>query len=210
VLASAVMYLPLGVSPTTGTQMPGNPIASVPLVLHSPIYTESVLGAKIILPETTSLGQSFKVVGVRINTPPTNMTYTTIDGQAKTFTYWSVTLFVWNQAFVNGTTNLTIFNSGGIAIVETSAPPGGNSSASAQEQTSPPTACMTGTNGTSCRTGYSPEQAYITKSNGLSIVVSPVTNQLSWLDDKRNLWVNVVGGTVPMSELLELANSLTA
>ncbi|MDG7024631.1 MAG: hypothetical protein JRN45_08960 [Nitrososphaerota archaeon] len=161
------------------------------------------------MPDAASLGQSFKVVGVRINAAPTNMTYSAVDGQSGTMTYWSVTLFVWNHVFTNGTTNLAIFNSGGIAIVETPAPPGGNSSAAAQEQIAPLSACMTGTNGTSCRTGYSPELAYITKSNGLSIVVSPANNQLSWLDDKRNLWVNIVGGQVSLSELLGLASSLT-
>lgn len=188
----------------------GQPYSTVALTLHSVQYAESLVEGNLVIPNSTLIGASFNVAGARINGLPSNMNTTDPNGSTVQWIQWSVTLFVWNQAFTNGTTNVDIFGSGGLAIVETSAPPGGNSLTSAQELLTPNSICQTSSTTTHCQTESQVDSAYIVTINGLSIVVSPLSNQLTWLDSNRNIWINIVGGNVPMDQLLSLADNMTA
>jgi len=163
-------------------------------VLHSVQFAESAVNAKLILPDSTILGPSFTISGVRINQLPYVANYTGTNGTALSYIDWSVTLFVWDHTFTNGTTNLDIFGSCGIAIIETPAPPWANSSGYAQEgiaqtipscevhnSTVPPT--------TQCTTISISTSAYIINENGLSVLVSPADLRLlGWMTGVGLLW----------------------
>jgi hypothetical protein len=111
---------------------------------------------------------------------------------------------------VNGTTtNIEILNSGGVAVVETEAPGETNSSAAAQGWLAPPQSCITHDGNTTCQTESSSGSDYVVIQNGLSIVVNPNGNELTWLDGRNQMWVDVVGGTQSIPEILALANTLT-
>jgi hypothetical protein len=194
---------------TTTSEGFGPTSTAVYLSLHTVQFVQEIVKTQLVVPDPSKLGEGFSVVGVRINQAPTLMNYTSSDGSIKQISEWSVTLFLWNEPFTNGTSSLAIFQSGGIAIVESPAPPGGNSSASAESLIAPSTICQTGSNGTSCSTAASADQPYVYKSNGLSIVVSPRTNQFTWLDDRRDVWVNIAGEQATSAQLEALVGTMT-
>ncbi len=176
----------------------------IPLVLHSPASADAQLNHELILPNPSTLGPSFKIVGVRINGLPAQA------GAA--WRPWSATFFLWNQTFVNGTTtNIDVLGSAGVAIVETAAPPSSkwNSTLAAQDLLTPgPICAINAGNSTTCSTDSYSGGSYITKQNSLAIVVAP-NNDLTWLDDRNGVWMNVIGGSLTLQEAMNLANSMT-
>lgn len=185
-------------------------VAVIPEILHPVRYAEEIENSSFIMPDLSILGSSFSIIGVSINTPPTNLNVTEANGSLAPFTYWSVTFFLWNGTFVNGTTtNVDIFESGGMAIVETPSSANQNSTSAEEQEIQPEQACNTNSNITTCYPFSSSRPSYLEEMNGLSVIVSPSNNNLTWLDDRQDIWVNIVGGAVPMSKLLELAEQMT-
>ena len=190
-------------------------VAPTPLFLHSIQFVESVVNAKLILPDSTIVGPSFTIVGAEVTEMPTIVNQTETNGTTVKLTNWMVTIFVWDQKFVNGTT-MDIFDSGAIAIVEGPAVPGVNSSAWAREITTPGTLCAVNNRTlpatTHCTTVLPTYPPYITIENGLSVAVSSGGNNflINWLDNRSNIWVNINGPNADKNQLLGLADEMTA
>lgn len=96
----------------------------------------------------------------------------------------AATIYVWNGTFVNGsTTAQDVLNGKGIAIVESPVAAGGpDSAAAAQTMIAPPESCVEQAGVSSCTTDSTTTSDYIVTQNGLSIVVNPSGNQLTWVD----------------------------
>src|SRR5208283_50463 len=86
----------------------GQPYATIPLTLHSVQYAENVVGARLVLPDPTLVGSSFNIVGVRINDLPSSVNSTASNGFSVEWIQWSITVFVWDKTFTNGTSNIDI------------------------------------------------------------------------------------------------------
>jgi hypothetical protein len=123
-----------------------------------------------------------------------------------------VTIYYWNQPFFNGSTTINdILNTGGIAIVESPAPPGVNDSAIAKEAGAPLVVCQGKSRSSQCTaTSTVTGNAYTVTQNGVPITVNPYTPELYWADDKQLLYLDLVGGSgVSIIQLLGIADTMT-
>lgn len=176
------------------------------LVLHSISYSQGQVSSRLLTPEPGALGASFQIVGARINELPHNVAATGAGGQIRNVTEWSVTIFVWNHSFLNSSTTNNQILADGVAIVESPAPASAISLSSAQALVSGGILCTDAVNSRSCTT--TPNDGYLVYQNGFAIVVDPVGHQLTWLDDVNHIWVNVIGISYSISQLLTLAQTI--
>ena len=179
------------------------PTPPIVLVLHTPQYVEHTLNRTLVLPEPTLLGPSFRIIGVRIDGTP--------NIGASNRSQVAVTVYVWNGVFVNGSTTAEdVLNGKGVAIVESIIAPGGpDSAATAQSMIAPQQSCVVRNGVTSCTTDSTTNSDYIVTQNGMSIVVNPSGSQLTWIDPNRLVYVNIVGGSNSIQNVLILASSMT-
>lgn len=198
----------VGRSPTSSALLANLPPGqSQELTLHSLAFAQSQVNNHLLVPDPGVLGPSFHILGVRINDLPNNVTSQGAGGATASMIEWSVTIFMWNGPFINGsTTNTQILNSGGVAIVESPAPPNAKSLDSAQALLSGGVLCRNSTSTESCTTV--PNDGYLVHQGGFAIIVDPIGHQLTWLDDVNHVWVNVVGGVNSVSLLLALAQTI--
>jgi hypothetical protein len=173
------------------------------LVLHAPEYVDRALNRTLVLPNATILGPSFRIIGVRIDGGPNFVANHTSEVAA--------TIYVWNGTFTNGSTTVQgVLNGKGIAIVESPIAPGGpDSAAAAQAMIALQESCVSKDGVASCTTDSTTNSDYIVTQNGLSIVVNPSGSQLTWVDDKRLVYVNIVGALRTIQDVLLVAGSMT-
>jgi hypothetical protein len=177
--------------------------APLVLVLHAPQYVEHAINHSLILPDYSLLGSSYRILGVRIDGVP-NLNGT--PGQVP----WAVTLYLWNGTFVNGTTTSDeVLHAKGIMVLETGLPGPANSTAFAQAALAQQPVCVTKAGNTTCQTESNTGSSYVLNQNGLSIVVNPHGSQLTWVDDRRDIGVAIIGGSHSVQEVLNMANTLT-
>ena len=190
----------VGEGPTPWQPPPTPPLI---LVLHTPEYVDHALNRTLVLPNATILGPSFRIIGVRIDGGPNFVANHTNEVAA--------TIYVWNGTFTNGSTTVQgVLNGKGIAIVESPIAPGGpDSAAAAQAMIAPQESCVSKDGVASCTTDSTTNSDYIVTQNGLSIVVNPSGSQLTWVDDKRLVYVNIVGGLRTIQDVLLVAGSMT-
>jgi hypothetical protein len=179
------------------------PMSPLILVLHTPEYVEHALNRTIVLPNATILGPSYRIIGVRIDGDPNFVANHTSEVAA--------TIYVWNGTFTNGSTTVQdVLDGKGIAIVESPIAPGGpDSAAAAQAMIAPQETCVVKDGVSSCTTDSTTTSDSIVTQNGLSIVVNPSGSQLTWVDDKRLVIVNIVGGSRTIQDVLLVAGSMT-
>jgi hypothetical protein len=181
------------------------------LVLHSPQYLERIVHRSLALPNTATLGPSYRVLGGYV--------YGAVDLTATNSNQWEVLYYISNATsawFVNGTTtNEDVLKSGGIEIMETGIPPAMplNSSASAQSMLGPAISCVTQNSAagqsSTCTTLSYTGRSYIVTQNGLSIVVNPQAPALTWIDERNHVGIVISGQTQSVQQLLAFADSLT-
>ncbi len=173
-----------------------------------------MFNAKLILPSSAcvaAINPSLRLVGARIDGPP------------PTPSGWQVTIYYsTNQSMINGTTTIgQIVGRDGLAIIESPAPAGVNSSEVAHNIMRPPliTMCRTySSNNSSSRsssvacetsTGEAYAGSYITTMSGLSVIVNQYGNAISWTDDRRLMNVGIEGGsTISLGQVLGLASTM--
>ena len=181
------------------------------MTLNTIPLTSTLEGSRLILPNTTILGSNFNVIGAIILQTPQTQNFTETNGSMTTYVQWGSTIYVWNQTFVNGsTTNLDVFDSGGIAIIESGSASGLSSLSVAEQDLGTPPICNVQTTPTTCHTTTYSGPDYITTVNGQSVVVSPEDGELYWYDSNRAMTVNIVAPDVPMSTLLQIAGNMTS
>jgi len=174
-----------------------------------------VIKSSLAIPRySASLGASYNIIGVLIDTRPHTEQITGYNGTTYYYTKWATELIIWNGKFVNGTTtNQQVLNNGGVTIMESSAPPGVNSTRSALSLLAPSVVCTThtapgGATETTCQTLNQSNGAYIKKIRGLAVIVSPQSGAVTWLNDKNLRWYQVTSETVGIDRLLAIADTL--
>jgi hypothetical protein len=115
----------------------GFPISTQPVALNTVAYAEQVIKDKVLVPDVSSLGCGFRVIGVQIHQRPTNEKLNGI-----TYASWMLSFYATNQPFVNGSTLNTDLLPHAILVTESSEPSSVNSSASAIDFPGPSTSCV--------------------------------------------------------------------
>lgn len=206
---------PIGSDSTKVSSLGGQAQAAIdavptPLDLHSVGYVETLINHNLIVPNSIAIsatGSSLRIIGVRINPSPPSS--------------WSVAIYLWNDTFVNGSTTLQdVAASGGISLVETSMPAGVNGTAIAQEELGAATVniCLTSPSSSAqkqCQALPPAQQSandgsYIVSHDGFSIIVNPFGNEVSWIDGRNLVSVDVGAlNTYSIGQLLSLAETMT-
>jgi len=93
------------------------PQVSTPVTLNSVAYVEQVVGDKVVLPDPSALGASYRIVGATVALRPT---LDTISG-GPTYRHWILDFYIANSAFnfVNGSTVDSSLTSNSIVVIET-------------------------------------------------------------------------------------------
>jgi len=195
----------------------------VPLTLNSISYASSH-NVSLSVPTSSeiasSLGSSYSVQGVFIEYLPHIETDTASDGSSFTRTTWQAALIIWNENAVNGTTtNLEILGGNGILLTEDPVVAGSNSTAVALAIAAPPVVCTTTTvsgvtSQVGCQTYSQSNGVYITKYDGLSIVVGPASDghggSVIWLDSRNDMSYGMHSDSVSVTTMLQLAEAMIA
>jgi len=195
-----------------GVQQSGGLGDSPPALLHSVASVEKMFNRTLILPSATvvtKINSSLRLVGVRIDNPmPQN---------------WEITIYYsTTQTFINGTTTIDdLVGKSGIFILETPVTLGANSSQVAHDELNQPspTICHT-TSGSSLSNSSSTVQCqtlsgsanigdYIVTQNGLSLVVNPSGNIISWTDGRHGIAEAIGSRNLSIAQLLNLASTMT-
>jgi hypothetical protein len=171
------------------------------LTLHSPQDIQTVTGHVLILPNTTTLGPSYRVIGVSLDF---------LDLTATKGYQWSAMIYVWNGTFVNGTTtDSDIQSSRGVVIQEARVPSTVQLSQEALPQ--PPVHCVSFVkNGSSsCTTQTNTVSNHIVNQTGEIVLVNPQFHNLFLTYPAKQMVVTIYGGSHSVDEGLELAKSIT-
>ncbi len=191
------------VSTSTNTTPPASAGGASPtvLVLHSPAAVESATNRPLILPNVTSLGPSYKIVGASVGL---------VDPTANDSSQSVASIYIWNGTFVNGTTtDSDILQAGGVMIVEGFLP---SSFQMAQEVLpAPSTACVSSVKdgSSSCTTITNTLGEYLVGQGGETILVNPDYHVLFLVYPNEHMAVTIYAGSRSVGDGLELASSLT-
>lgn len=180
--------------------------SSPPVTLLSVATVEHMLNRSLILPsasDVSSISPALKLVGAVVDDSTPGR--------------WEVTIYYsTNQTFVNGTTTINdLVGTDGLYLIENPAPAGVNSSEVAHAELAPPTATVCHTiSGASvqCQTlsGEANVGSHLVVQNGLTLVVNPSGNIVSWTDDRQLMNEAIGGGSnVTIDQLLILAATMT-
>ncbi len=116
----------------------GFPFNTQPITLNTLANAEQAVKDKVLVPDVSALGCGFRIVGVKMDHRPTAET---INGV--TYISWTLSFYVTNQPFVNGTTLNTDLLPHAIIVTESSEPKNSvNSHESAVAFLGPGTSCV--------------------------------------------------------------------
>ena len=170
------------------------------LSLHSPQYVESAINHTLILPSLATLGASFRITGVSLDL----LNLTATNGYQ-----WGVTIYIWNGAFVNGTTtDRAIQQANGVIISEVGFPP--SKQLTQETLPEPPVSCVSPVNGNpTCTTQTNTGRNYLVTQNGETILVNPDAHVLWLTFPATHTVVTIFGGSHSVAQMLELANTIS-
>lgn len=190
VMLAVVAYLLVGGSssqagcPTSSAS--GTALTNQPVSLNSVSYVQLVVDDRVAVPDVSSLGCGFGIVGARVVRSPTNAT----SGGAA-YLAWTVAFYITDQPFVNGSTPASLLLPNSIVVTESSQP---SSTTSYQYAVGLlPTSSCQRTNATSACSSQASEN--IVQVRGTYVVVDPAVPSAAFEVTSESLAVTVAPGT---------------